>query len=339
MLDLGGTGYLGLQNDPEWLGLVQKYLQKYGTNHPISRLNQHSDFEILHQVEAYLAMQLGCEAACLFSSGFLSGLAVARFTAEKAFEAQSVLWLPDNHHPCLAPPVGWKALPIDPQHSDSPSINTQAIAFAQTIDPIFGDPDPSIDHSVYREASLRVLDVSHSIGLWNHQPWINSQTLVTGSLGKAWAFPAGFIAGSQKLVTAIQQAGTFCASAPPSIAFASAFLEFSQTRERLQHQLSELLDSINHHWNLPSNPEQLCPIYNLGQHSPALKSTLEGLGYHMSWLQYPTPTSPLYVRQVFKANHSPVAIQALLEWLDHQGLAPQKTPASFEAHYYFPPSP
>lgn len=76
MREFVGTSYFGLQHDPSYLDLVREGMGLFGLNNPISRM-ANADFSELLKAESVVAKELNCEAACLFSSGYLAGTARA----------------------------------------------------------------------------------------------------------------------------------------------------------------------------------------------------------------------------------------------------------------------
>lgn len=327
MQNFSGTGYLGLQHNPEWLALVQQKMSDYGSNQPISRLNHHKHFHILSQAETYIANLFASEACALFSSGFLAGTAVTRLFAKKACLDQGWLWIPDNHHPCLEPPPGWRpmTLPLNFSATSPPGSLRSCIAFGQTMDPLKARKDPSTSHPIYQQAGWQVLDCSHSVGIWSHQHLATPRTIFLGSLGKAFAFPAGFVAGPKHLIEELKKSGAFCASAPPSLAFTSAFLEFTTQHQKLLSRLEERIALANHEWPLPTNGDLNCPVYNLGQCEPALDVSLKNRGFQLSLLRYPTPQSDLLLRMVLMADQDPKEIKNLISHLKARNVSPVAT--------------
>jgi len=313
MLEFTGTGYLGLQRDPRWLALVQANLERFGSNHPISRLNDHRDFDILHRLESHLAKSAGAESACLLSSGYFAGMAISRYFTHRAFREGMTLVFPANHHPCLTPPIGWRQQTITWDQSPKALASSQpAVVFGQTVDLFDGEMDGSMHSSMMTAAAWRVIDCSHTKGLWRHDK-LNpdpSRTVFVGSIGKASAYPAGFIAGPEGIIEEIKTGGEYCAAAPPSLAFANAYLENQSLRSQLRQQLWRHLHAVDEVLNC----HRQCPfpVYRLGPVRQGLKERLEQDGIRLSWLRYPNPTSPLHLRIVIRATHKDEDIRKLI---------------------------
>ena len=328
MASFTGTGYLGLQEDPGWLRLVQSNLERFGSNHPISRLNDHRDFEILHRLERHLAASTGSESACVFSSGYLAGIAVSRYFAERACDDALAMVFPANHHPCLAPPAGWQQHTLDWDGIDGlKALGTHgSVVFGQTVDLFDGEIDRALHSRLMAAATWRVLDCSHTMALWPHREMNTApaRTVFLGSLGKAGAFPAGFAAGPQAIIAAIQARGEYCAAAPPSLAFAAAYLDHAERRAGLRATLWRHLQVIDD--ALACRRERPFPVYRLGPIRDGLNSALEIQGLHLSWLRYPNPNSPLHLRAVIHATHRDGEIHTLLKALGEHRLHPEASP-------------
>ena len=77
LVDLAGNDYLGLARHPDVVAAATAALKGYGLGATASRLVRGSTY-VHGQIEAALAELLGCEAALVYSSGYLANLGAVR---------------------------------------------------------------------------------------------------------------------------------------------------------------------------------------------------------------------------------------------------------------------
>src|SRR5690606_25273112 len=88
----GGTAYLGLLDNPEYIDLYKKGIDLLGLNNGTSRTNN-VQLGIYQEAESHLADRFGFEAAALLSSGYLAGQVAVRALSK----GKTVLYAPGSH--------------------------------------------------------------------------------------------------------------------------------------------------------------------------------------------------------------------------------------------------
>ena len=336
-MELFGTSYLGLQNDPEYLQILTDALLVHGSNNPISRLNDY-DFSPLEAAEVEIAREWCCEDACLLSSGYLAGAAVMQVLQKLAKERSWCVVLASNHHPCTHPTSDRK-----PEHlNDSDAANALNTAVSQgkidgwimvsdSVDIMTGLPAGfTVSGSVASHASLCALDVSHSAYIWSHEHLNRraqiDQNLVVyfGSLGKAPAFPAGFVAGPSDIVNLVRALPSYFAASPPPLANAVAFLTAKHLRARKRERLEALMNHVNSTYKICRSADFSFPIYNYGTGLNSEYLTLHDEGFVLSYLAYPDPEGNRVLRSVLNADIVFKDLDRFLEMSTTLGLVPAK---------------
>lgn len=329
-VELFGTAYLGLQSDPGFIALVSAGFAEFGTSNPISRLADH-DFGALHAVEAVVAEAFGQEDACLFSSGYLAGIAMGLQLRDIAVRQGVALLVAGDGHPSAHCGLSMRTgLSMSDAEAAQRHAATGWLAVFDSINSLLGQvtSDPLVSQ-VIRGAVLRAVDVSHTAFLWSdhHELLHQAPTLFFGSLGKAAAFPAGFIAGPSEIIAALRDTPIYSASSPPAMVFADAFLKAASLRRARIERLRQHLGRIDHAFGM-SRGNRWFPAYRLAD-DEALCAACTAAGFKLSRLNYPTPTSESILRAVIKAGLGAAEVDAFLGLCQSHRVKPlQDAPAS-----------
>ncbi len=324
-----GAAYFALQEDTRFLQFLDEGQRLYGGNQPVSRLNALPAFSLLTEVEASLAEQLGMEAACLYSSGFLAGVALRQHLLDRARESGWRLLSSEDCHPCLAPLTVHKG----PARTGAETLDQLAregvrnwVALCNGVDIFQGVPDPALDDGVFTEALWRVVDVSHGVFIWDHRHIISSlgrpggRTLLMGSLGKAGAFPAGFVAGPEEMIKSLRRGEIFNAASPPPAAHAHAFHAAASLRREQRARLQALMGRADALFAIDRPESPRFPAYPLTPANEATFDALCGQGFRLSFLSYPTPEAQKSLRMVLNAAIPEAALIQLVELLHAKGV-------------------
>lgn len=237
-LYFGGTDYLGLSTQPDFIKFLSKNTARWGVNYGSSRLSN-VRLSVYEEAEAAWAEWLGCEAALTVSSGTL-----AAQLALKSFEADTCFYhLPDTHPAAIHPSSKlWKEqnLPLK-----------KAVLTADTF-PGFAVKPPNFEQlcpSLNSEISL-LADDSHGLGISGNAgkgQWSSLKNLpvkevvLVGSLAKALCMPGGLIAGSRQRIEKIKTLPEFVTASGMPPAYLQSFLEaaplYKQQFEKLHENL------------------------------------------------------------------------------------------------------
>ncbi|WP_367391816.1 aminotransferase class I/II-fold pyridoxal phosphate-dependent enzyme [Lewinella sp. LCG006] len=320
MITFSGTSYLGLATHPGFLSLVKEGLDKYGTHYGGSRLSPLCP-DIFEEAEAAMAEWTGAPAALLVGSGSSAGQLAARYLAHENLPLQ----IGPLAHPALWWPKGRK-------HADWNGFltalrATPSIAFTDALDPL-GIQLPPWESLLAAKPARLVVDDSHTLGWFGPQhagSWrqLNLQTaaelLVTASLGKALALPAGILLGEKKTLDRLRELPQFGGASPPPPAFLYAWLHgqeiIAAQRRKLQAHLDDLLPTIEAVTGI--RYLENFPVFGLQDHTWV--EQLAQKGVRISAFRYPNEHSPMYSRIVVRADHTEEEVAFLAECLKEIG--------------------
>ena len=143
----------------------------------------------------------------------------------------------------------------------------------------------------------------------------NVNLVISGSLGKGLAMPAGIILGKKEVIEGIKSQPIFSGASPGSPANLQAFLE-TQDIYKAQSQKIRDFSSIFHQETRDLSTisgSANFPVFILKD--PTWSDELEKMGFITSSFSYPTPESPRISRIVISGFHSLWDLMALKEAL------------------------
>jgi 8-amino-7-oxononanoate synthase len=256
LIDLAGNDYLGLSRHPEVVAAAEAALKAYGLGATASRLVRGST-DAHAALERDLAPWLGCEAALVYSSGYLANLG-----AVTALAPAGTLLVSDRHnHASLVD--GCRLAAGDTvvvPHADVEAVaaalaatpGRPAVVVTESVFSVDGDPAPlRLLHRVARRYGARLLvDDAHALGLVGPagaggvaaaglagQP----DVIITATLSKALGAAGGVVAGPAALIRHLVDTGrTFIydtALPPPVAAGAHAALRLARDGGGLRAEL------------------------------------------------------------------------------------------------------
>lgn len=322
MLDLFGTSYLGLQRCDRYVAIACEGMRNYGVANPFSRDSDY-DFGPLIQAEAAVAKEFVQEDACLFSSGFIAGNATSRLLGRMSKEENMGLAVASDIHPCFSL-SGLYDLP----RSDVDTVffvereNRRWIAVFEPLNSLLGTRTLGVEKSrVIERAAVRAIDVSHTAFLWNHANLAGvGETLFYGSLGKAAAFPVGFVAGPRRLIDRMRDDPAYRTSYPPANALAYAFLRSDGLRRERHKKLRELLATVDASLGLDRGTAWFPAYYLTDQEEMYLGFLRDGI--RLSCVRYPSETSPPMVRAVVHAGLQLGDVECFISQCRRKGIRP-----------------
>lgn len=326
-LYFSGTSYLGMTQNSEFLSSISQNLQKWGSNHGQSRLNN-IRIPIFDEFECYFSINSESEDAAALSSGFIAGIASSQLLAK---EADQILIAPDAH-PAILPEglfpntqlnfTQWKNECLE----NSKGLKSQRIlilgnavdAFTAQIHDYSWVKEIANDHEV-----TLLVDDSHAFGVLGkgifgtYSQW-NAPTynlVVCGSLGKGLAIPAGIVLGDRETIQKLRGTALYGGASPGSPSHLAAFLECQSVFESQQNQLfkncQEFHTAISGIKEIEGSGSY--PVFKLTNDSWVQK--LEEKGIIISSFRYPTADSPLINRIIISAFHRSEDISCLVQTL------------------------
>lgn len=325
-LFFGGTAYLGLLADPDYIALYKAGIDIYGLNNGTSRSNN-IQLGIYAEAESYLANRFGFEAAALLSSGYLA----AQVTVRSLCEDAEIYYTPDCH------PSLWISESSEVEGSDfnhwvkqtvkriNDSSKNRFVVISNAIDNL----KPQLyDFSEFSGISndkevIFVLDDSHGIGIVKSNKVSadlsfsegkdNISVVVLASLAKGLGTDAGVVMASKTIISKIRKHPIFNGASPSAPATLYALMNgneiYSKALDKLQANIAffEQAISSSFRFNHAANfPVFSCLDSHLYQH--LLKNKIL-----ISSFPYPLPHSKLLNRLVISALHSESELSHLID--------------------------
>lgn len=330
-LYFGGTAYLGMPADAEFLQHYVQGLEMFGVNNGTSR-NNNVQLGIYGEAEEYAARTYGAESALILSSGYLA----AQLCVQHLSGCGKVVYAPGCHPALLlndkeVPFSGsfnsWKAAIVaEINGSDvqawvlvSNSMNNLIpeiydFSFLKAIDPA--------------KQVLLIVDDSHGIGVINggtgafettkalfaERPHI--EVVVVASMAKALGVDAGLILGTCQTIAGLKETPVFAGASPPAAAALYAFMQskalyesaFRKLRELQNYTIGRLKDPGAFHF-LPDFPV-------LQSRRADLAETLLARDILISSFPYPDRNGPALNRIILCSWHTEGQVDRLLEVLN-----------------------
>jgi 8-amino-7-oxononanoate synthase len=238
LVDLAGNDYLGLSRHPDVVAAASAALKGYGLGATASRLVRGST-DVHAQLEAALAERLGCEAALVYSSGYLANLGAVRALRWPliASDAHNHASLVDGCRLARAGPVevyrhGDPSGLAEALASVDPRADEPALAVTESVFSVHGDlaPLPELLAVARRRGAVLLVDDAHAVGVLGPSgagavvaagiagaP----DVVVTATLSKALGAAGGVVAGPRALVRhLVETSRTFIydTGLPPAVA-------------------------------------------------------------------------------------------------------------------------
>lgn len=321
VLSFGGTAYLGIPHNEEFLALVYEGMQRFGINHGASR-NNNLSLSIYNDAEREISRRFSSEAALVVSSGYLA----AQMVIQKLVVSHQLLYAPETH-PALwigtpAPPsIGfreWADLCVSAcQISDKPlALITNSV---NNLKPEIYDFAWLSSIPASREVTI-VVDDSHGVGItgpggkgvYNSLPKLpNIKIIVVASMAKALGVDAGFILGSKESISDLKKSPIFVGSSPPSPGFLYAWMKAEDIYDR---QYRKLQQNIAYAEELIAGKENIIyvpgfPVILLQEGNAA--ELLRRNGIEISSFPYPNPQDRPLNRVVISSTHEFADLESL----------------------------
>ncbi|WP_421945664.1 aminotransferase class I/II-fold pyridoxal phosphate-dependent enzyme [Pedobacter sp.] len=248
-LYFGGTAYLGIPQNEDFIKLYVDGIKKFGLNNGTSRSNN-IQLGIYNDAEIEAADRFNAEAALITSSGYLA----AQLTVKELSNFGSVIYAPSTH------PALW-------QEKQPDAVGTFTDWSKHVVEKINAAPEKNwvlisnsmnnlipevydfnfLDEIEKDKNIILIVDDSHGIGVNNNGfgayiklPKLNNvENVVVASMAKALGVDAGLILGSEKIVNQLKSTNTFIGASPPSAAGLFAFTNGAEIYRNAQTKLYE----------------------------------------------------------------------------------------------------
>ncbi|WP_316834071.1 aminotransferase class I/II-fold pyridoxal phosphate-dependent enzyme [Pedobacter nutrimenti] len=235
VLYFGGTAYLGIPGQPEFLDHYLQGLHHFGINNGTSRSNN-VQLGIYQDAEGVAALRFGAESALVTSSGFLAAQMTVRHFAgwgqlEYAPGTHPALWLEGK--PDEGGSFEHWGLELVNRINRSPQ--KRWVVVSNSMNNLFPERyDFSFLEGVGPEKELILIaDDSHGIGVLNGGrgsypalPGLEQvKGIVVASMAKALGVDAGLVLGPETLIRELKNTETFLGASPPSAAGLFAFMQ------------------------------------------------------------------------------------------------------------------
>jgi 8-amino-7-oxononanoate synthase len=235
MIDLAGNDYLGLANHPEVVAAASTAMKAYGLGATASRLVRGST-DLHDQLERALAEFLGCEAALVYSSGYLANLGAVRALSGELIASDA-----HNHASLVDGCRLTKARVTIYQHASAQALSTVltdnggaqgGLVITESVFSVHGDlaPLPAL-HAVARQRqAVLLVDDAHAFGVYGPRgagaiaaaglagaP----DVVLTATLSKAFGAAGGVVAGPAVFIRhLVETSRTFIydTGLPPAVA-------------------------------------------------------------------------------------------------------------------------
>lgn len=317
-LFFGGTSYLGLNYNAEYLQLFKDGLDQWGLNNGASR-NNNIRLSIYEEAEQLLALNHETEAAITFSSGWLAAQeAVSTFSKNR-----ELIYINDAHPALMHISSGLLQIK-DAVNYINLSPQTAFLVVSNSLNNIIPNvfDFSALSQILPSKNILLLLDHSHGFGIleqdWRKTLPLNFPNITIaycGSLAKGLSLDAGLVLGDQYLIDELKTTSTFNGASPCSPATLYTYLHGSEIVKIAQEKLKTNLDFIT--LNIREKDffwTNDFPVIQILNTSIIEKLRIAGVLY--TAFPYPHSDSPLIHRLVISANHEISDLQQFLHLIN-----------------------
>ena len=320
-LYFGGTAYLGIPQNQDFIGLYIEGIKKFGLNNGTSRTNN-IQLGIYDEAEKVAAARYGVEAALITSSGYLA----AQLTVKALSELGEVIYAPGSH------PALWLA---ENQIKHSVLFSDWVIETIERINlseeknwVLISNSMNNLIPEIYDFNFLKqipkdkkitlIIDDSHGIGVNNNGMGVvanlpkqeNIENFVVASMAKALGVDAGIVLASNKSINKLKSSNTFIGASPSSQAGLYAFIHGEEIYQKTLNTLKNNMLMFETTSNLTWKYEYGFPVYLLGDVN--FSERLLQKKILISSFPYPNPSDKPLDRIVLSAWHKKEDIEKLI---------------------------
>ncbi|WP_412466812.1 aminotransferase class I/II-fold pyridoxal phosphate-dependent enzyme [Pedobacter sp. KLB.chiD] len=323
-LYFGGTAYMGIPQNQDFIDLYIEGIKKFGLNNGTSRTNN-IQLGIYNDAEKIAAARFGAEKALITSSGYLAAQLTVKGLSTLgrvmyAPSAHPALWL--NDQPTTRQTFNdWKKETIKLINA---SEEKNWVLISNSMNNLFPEIyDFNFLTEIHPEKKIiLIVDDSHGIGINNNGMGAlinlpvksNIERIVVASMAKALGVDAGLVLGSNALITKLKSGSIFIGASPPSAAGLFAFIKaekiYQHAWTKLQENIKLLTAQLNKKWVFePEFPAFLTQDSSLAERLLSEKILI-------SSFPYPKPESRPINRIVLSSWHEKEDIKKLVAAID-----------------------
>jgi 7-keto-8-aminopelargonate synthetase-like enzyme len=246
-LYFGGTAYLGIPQNKEFIEIYTEGIQRYGLNNGTSRGNN-IQLAIYDEAESYAAKLYGAEAALITSSGYLA----AKLTVSAFAKFGAIRYAP-NSHPALwingdpGNQQDFKAWSRKLVKEINASNEENWLVLSNSLNNLHPEiyDFSFVNHISSTKKVWLIIDDSHGIGILNggfsvlqNVPILpNIEVILVASMAKALGVDAGLVLGTERVISKLKQSDEFYGASPPAAAGLYAFMNGQEIYKKAYKKL------------------------------------------------------------------------------------------------------
>ncbi|MBB6237331.1 7-keto-8-aminopelargonate synthetase-like enzyme [Pedobacter sp. AK013] len=320
-LYFGGTAYLGIPQNQDFIDLYIEGIKKFGLNNGTSRTNN-IQLGIYDDAEKVAAARYGAEAALITSSGYLAAQLTVNALSKLgqviyAPAAHPSLWLAENQTRNFISFKAWELETIERiNRSDEKTWVLISNSMNNLIPEIYNF---DFVKKISRDKNIiLIVDDSHGIGVNNNgigaivnlPKQENIENVVVASMAKALGVDAGIVLASNKITDKLKSTNTFIGASPSSPAALYAFIHAEEIYRKALNKLKNNMLLFETALDLTWKHEWDFPVYLLGDVN--FSQHLLQKQILISSFPYPDPTGETLNRIVLSAWHEKDDIEKLI---------------------------
>jgi len=320
-LYFGGTAYLGIPKNLDFIQLYIEGIKKFGLNNGTSRTNN-IQLGIYDNAEKAAAARYGAEAALITSSGYLAAQLTVKDLSRLGKviygpAAHPALWLVENQTKNVKLFRDWEQETIKSINSSEEKTWILISNSMNNLVPEIYDFD--FVKEVHKDKNIiLVVDDSHGIGVNNDGMGAivnlpkqqNIENVVVASMAKALGVDAGIVLASNKIINKLKSTNTFIGASPPSPAALYAYIHAEDIYRKALNKLKNNMVMLEKASNLTWKHEWDFPVYLLGDVNFSQRLLQKQI--LISSFPYPNPTDKTLNRIVLSAWHEKEDIETLI---------------------------
>lgn len=320
-LYFGGTAYLGIPKNQDFIQLYIEGIKKFGLNNGTSRTNN-IQLGIYDDAEKVAAARYGAEAALITSSGYLAAQLTVKDLSRLGEviygpAAHPALWLVENQDKNVKLFRDWEQETIERINSSEEKTWILISNSMNNLVPEIYDFD--FVKEIRKDKNIiLVVDDSHGIGINNNGMGAivnlpkqeNIENVVVASMAKALGIDAGIVLASNKIIDKLKSTNTFIGASPPSPAALYAFIHAEDIYHKAFNKLKNNMLMFETALNLTWKHDFGFPVYLLGDVNFSQRLLQKQI--LISSFPYPNPTDETLNRIVLSAWHEKEDIEKLI---------------------------
>lgn len=320
-LYFGGTAYLGIPKNQDFIHLYIKGIKKFGLNNGTSRTNN-IQLGIYDDAEKVAAARYGAEAALITSSGYLAAQLTVKDLSRLGEviygpAAHPALWLVENQTKNVKLFRDWEQETIERINSSEEKTWILISNSMNNLMPEIYDFD--FVKEIRKDKNIiLVVDDSHGIGINNNGMGAivnlpkqeNIENVVVASMAKALGIDAGIVLAPNKIIDKLKSTNTFIGASPSGPAGLYAFIHAEEIYKTALNKLKSNMLMFESTLNLTWKHEYGFPVYLLGDVNFSERLLQEQI--LISSFPYPNPNDTPLDRIVLSSWHEKEDIERLI---------------------------